>query len=287
MASREKPTPSEMPHRDHYTSMAAQFDAPTPAGLEHLLDQAEIEIDNLRAAFAWSLEHHEIERALQLASSLYPLWLVRGRPLEGLAWFDSTGLSDPGIDVGAAVRARALSDIAALGAFTVSTHGIGQAEEALAIARELDDPVLLARALTSCVAAAAFDAEAARPYIAEAIALARELGDRWRLSQILAWQATMACLAGNPVSTAAAGEEGYMLADAVGDRFTSRMCRFWGLADRTLPTWRTGRSSTGIAGPTCRGGRVGGCVSRLRRPHRPCARDAAVGAYNRSPYSRP
>ena len=31
-----------------------------------------------------------MERALQLASSLYPLWLVRGRPLEGLAWFDGT-----------------------------------------------------------------------------------------------------------------------------------------------------------------------------------------------------
>ena len=216
-------------HRDYYISMGARFDAPTPAGFEHLLDQAEIEIDNLRAAFAWSLEHQEIERALQLACSLYPLWLVRGRLLEGLAWFDSTGVSDPGIEVGAAVRARALADNAVLGAFTVSTHGIGQAEEALAIARELDEPVLLARALTSCIAAAAFDAQAARPYVAEAIALARELGDRWRLSQILAWQAYMACLAGNPVSTAAAGKEGYTLADAVGDRFISRMCRFWGL----------------------------------------------------------
>ena len=87
----------------------------------------------------------------------------------------------------------------------------------------------MARALTSCIGAAAFDAEAARPYIAEAVALARELGDRWRLSQILAWQASMACLAGNPVSTAAVGEEGQSLADAVGDRFTSRTCRFWGV----------------------------------------------------------
>ena len=147
------------------------------------------------------------------------------------AWRGSTdtGVSDPGIEVGAAVRARALADNAVLGAFTVSIHGIGQAEEALAIARELDEPVLLARAVTSCIAAAAFDAQAARPYVAEAIALARELGDRWRLSQILAWQAYMACLAGNPVSTAAAGKEGYTLADAVGDRFISRMCRFWGL----------------------------------------------------------
>ena len=66
-------------HRDHYTSMAALFDAPTPDGLERLVDQAETEIDNLRAAFAWSLEHNEYERALQLACSLYPLWR-RARP---------------------------------------------------------------------------------------------------------------------------------------------------------------------------------------------------------------
>ncbi len=51
--------------------------------------------------------------------------------------------------------------------------GSRKAEEALAIARELDDPVLLARALASCIAAAAFDADAALPYIAEALDLAR------------------------------------------------------------------------------------------------------------------
>ena len=99
-------------HRDHYTSMAAQFDTPTPDGHERLLDRAEIEIDNLRAAFAWSVEHHEIERALQLVCSLQPLWLMRGRVQEGLAWFaaalsDANG-RDP--EVAAAVRARALAD---------------------------------------------------------------------------------------------------------------------------------------------------------------------------------
>ncbi len=217
-------------HRDYYTSMAALFDAPTPEGHERLLDRAELDIDNLRAAFAWSVEHQEIERALQLVCSLHPLWLLRGRPQEGLAWFDAafTVMSDPDVEVGAAVRARALADSAALAAFTAGLAGISQAEEALAIARELDDPVLLARALTSCVATAAWDAEAAQPYIAEAVDVARELDDKWRLSQILAWQSYMGCLAGNPVATAAAGEEGCMLADAVGDRFTSRMCRYWG-----------------------------------------------------------
>jgi DNA-binding CsgD family transcriptional regulator len=60
--------------------------------------------------------------------------------------------------------------------------------------------------------------------------VARELGDQWRLSQILAWQSCAATLAGNTVATAAAGEEGYVIADAVGDQFMSRMSRFWGVA---------------------------------------------------------
>jgi len=41
-------------HRDHYTAMAAALDSPANSGMEVLLDQAETEIDNLRAAFAWS-----------------------------------------------------------------------------------------------------------------------------------------------------------------------------------------------------------------------------------------
>ncbi len=221
-------------HRDHYTSMAALFDTPTPEGHERLVDRAETEIDNLRAAFAWSLEHNEYETALQLACSLNPLWVVRGRTLEGLTWFDSSRLSDRGVEVSRAVRARALADNAALRAYADTSSGTGQAEEALALARELDDPALLARALISCIITAAWDPEAAMPYIAEAIDVARELDDKWRLSQILAWQSFMACLAGDPIATSAAGEEGLALADAVGDRFVSRMCRYWGRGPASL-----------------------------------------------------
>jgi len=153
---------------------------------------------------------------------------MRNRPLEGLAWFDSIDLSDLDAGVSAAVRARSLADSAVLGAFTVDAQMIDKAEEALAIARELDDPVLLARTLTSCIAAAAFNVGSALPYIAEALDVAREQGDRWRLSQILAWNSYTACLAGDPVATAAAGEEGEAHAQASGDRFIARMCRYWG-----------------------------------------------------------
>ena len=166
-------------HRDHYTSMAALLDAPAGTDYERRLEQADIEIDNLRAAFGWSRENSDIELALALASSLQLLWQARGRLREGLAWFD-TALTDldahhPGVTP--AVRARALADRATLGLWVASAESPDQAQQALAIAREIDDPALLIRALTACgYIAAYFDAEAAGPYLAEALGLARAFG---------------------------------------------------------------------------------------------------------------
>ena len=89
---------------------------------------------------------------MALASSLQPLWLARGRIREGLAWFD-TALADLDAQhaaVAAAVRARALADKAVLDTWAGAAASTDQAEQALAIAREVDDPALLARALTAC-----------------------------------------------------------------------------------------------------------------------------------------
>jgi predicted ATPase/class 3 adenylate cyclase/DNA-binding CsgD family transcriptional regulator len=215
-------------HRDYYTALAARLDAPAGSDYERRLDQAETDIDNLRAAFGWSRENADPDLALALASSLQPLWLTRGRIREGKAWFDAVLSDDPDhVEVVAAARARALADKAVLDAWVGGSYDMDQAQKALAIARELDDPVLLARALTACglIAAGVAPAEVVRSYFAEAIGLARAIGDRWRLSQILGWQASLALLAGDPITTRAASEEGRDLADAIGDRFDSRECR--------------------------------------------------------------
>ncbi len=224
-------------HRDHYTSMAALLDAPAGSDDEQRLEQANLEIDNLRAAFAWSIENSDIELALTLASSLQPLWQARGRLREGLAWLDAA-LIDEGEqhpELGAAVRARALADRAVLATLTGAAGSLDHAQQALAIAREVDDPALLVRALTARGSIAALSAEVAGPYFAEAIGLARASDDRWRLSQILAWQALAAVAAGDPPAVRAAAEEGRDLADTIGDRSNSRVCR-WCLG--TAETWQ-------------------------------------------------
>jgi predicted ATPase len=217
-------------HRDHYTALAVLLDAPAGLDYEQRLEQAETEIDNLRAAFGWSRENSDVELTLALASALQPLWQARGRLREGLAWFD-TALADldaqhPG--VAPAVRARALADRAMLAIWMGGAESLDQAQQALAIAREVDDSALLARTLTACgLIATVVPAEAAQPYFAEALRLARELDDRWRLSQILTWQASAAINAGDPIAARAAGEEGRDLADAIGDRYGSSRCRFY------------------------------------------------------------
>ena len=217
-------------HRDHYTAMAAPLDTPAGGDYEQRLEQAETEIANLRAAFVWSREHADNGLALALASSLQPLWFTRGRIREGLAWFDAVLTADDTdhLEVAAAVRAGALADKAVLDAWVTAKLSMDQAQQAVAIARELDDPALLARTLTACgVVANYYDREVAQPYFAEAIGLARAIGDQWRLSQILALEAQGAAIAGDPHAARAAAEEGRDLADAIGDRSNSRVCRFW------------------------------------------------------------
>lgn len=216
-------------HRDHYAAMAAELDAPGRTGHQRRVEQAEIEIDNLRAAFAWCRENAETASALQLASALQPLWLSRGRLREATAWFDAA-LADAtvhDVEVSPAIRARALADRATLD-FTQSIHeNTDKALEALSIARELDDPALLLRALVGCGGIAAFDAAVAGRYFDEALGLARALDDEWSLAQILGYQAFAAITGKGDFNAArAAGEEGRDIADAIGDGYNSRMCRW-------------------------------------------------------------
>ena len=214
-------------HRDYYTALAAAVDAPAGTDYEQRLEQAELEIDNLRAAFGWSCENSDTALALTLASSLQPLWISRGRAREGRAWFETVFTDEiaQDADVAAAERARSLADVAVLDTFFGAADSLNRAQQALGLARDIEEPAVLARALTACGLAAAYNAELAGEYFAEAVELARELDDRWRLSQILTLQAHAAIAAGDMIAAGVAAEEGRNLADALGDRSTSRHCR--------------------------------------------------------------
>lgn len=209
-------------HRDHY---AALFDAPVSADHQQQVERAEAEIDNVRVAFAWSRERGDVELVARLASSLQPLWLTRGRILEGLDWFEAA-LADRATTA-PAVRARALADKLILDHLAGVFDSTDQAAQALAIAREHRDPDLLARVLTACGVACIFSPQIALPYFAEAVEILRALGDDWQLSWVLGWQSDSNYTAGDPAATRSAAEEGRDLADMLGDHVLSRMCRWF------------------------------------------------------------
>ncbi|UUO01358.1 LuxR C-terminal-related transcriptional regulator [Mycolicibacterium novocastrense] len=215
-------------HCAHYTAMARRLDTPARDDYERLVEQVGLEIDNMRSAFTWSYESDDPAGCLELASSLQPLWLTRGRLVEGQAWLDSA-LTAHGQSRRAchpAVRARALADKAVLSSWLDISTSLDHALEALQIAREVDDPALTTRALTACACITAHDPARSQPYFAEATKLARALGDSWRLSQILSRQAYGAFMAGDVHAIEPVGLEGREVAETIGDRFNARQCRW-------------------------------------------------------------
>ncbi len=207
-------------HCQHYLAVA---DAAGAGAVKDWIERARRDLDNFRAAFAWSRDHGAVRDALRLASLLQPLWL-RGRVLEGLAWFDVATTS--GDAVPPEVRARALADTLMLNHLAGRVASIVEADDAVAIARTLGDRELLARTLAASGLARCYLPEMALPVFAEAIELAGGDGNDWLLSQIFGWRAYSLFLAGDLDGARASAEAGGALAGIVGDGLVSRLCRW-------------------------------------------------------------
>jgi ATP/maltotriose-dependent transcriptional regulator MalT len=155
---------------------------------------------------------------------LTPLWVSRGHVLEGLSWFDAVLALDA--EVAPTVRASAMVGTAATDTFAFITS-FDLAQQGLEIARSVSDPKLLVRALTACGGQALYRSDMAQQYFDEGIHLARQLGERWWLCELLNWRAFSGNARGNLTITLIAAEEGRALAEAIGDRFHGRLCRLW------------------------------------------------------------
>ena len=211
-------------HRDHYVAAAAARE-----GDPRLVQWADGETGNLLAAHAWSVDSAEFEPALRLMSSLQRLWETRARMQQGMAGFDMV-FSDRRYrdeEVAPAVWVRAVADMSILAGWTATPMSLERAQEALAVARELDDPGLTAACLAACGALAYYSPDVAQPYLAEAIEIARASRNWSKLCDILSYLAVATSIAGLPVASQLAAEEGRDVADSVGDAFTSRHCRVW------------------------------------------------------------
>jgi predicted ATPase/DNA-binding CsgD family transcriptional regulator len=111
-------------------------------------DKLEAEIDNLRAALTWSLDHHAGAVGLRIAAALRWVWEARGYLEEGFVWF--TRLLAQSSDADASMRAKALSRASELGGqLAHEPQATLWAQEALQLSRAAGDEWNLAWALST------------------------------------------------------------------------------------------------------------------------------------------
>ncbi len=167
--------------RAHFVHFLALADAAEVRGEGYMpesLDRLDSERDNFRAALRWALDGGQPVLALQLASALGRLWVIRAHQ-EGYAWLSEALEAAP--DAAADVRANGLmwagSTIFFTGAYEQARVLF---EEALELFRLIGDKRGVARILDRLAAPyfLAGDYAKARELADESVALFREIGDR-------------------------------------------------------------------------------------------------------------
>jgi tetratricopeptide (TPR) repeat protein len=155
------------------------------------VNRLEVEHDNLRSALGWALES-DPESALQMVCSLAIFWRSRSYMTEGCKWCqaalaraEALSLTGHNIDP---TRAQAYSALAML-SINRGEHHTGQtaARQAVALARQVEEPLLLARALHNLGMSSTFlgDETLAFDSLRESEALCRKFGYKDDLAAVL------------------------------------------------------------------------------------------------------
>jgi DNA-binding CsgD family transcriptional regulator len=146
----------------------------------------DLQLPNLRAAFAWAIAESDAETALLLSAEIsFGYWDQRGRRGEGEAWV-AGALALSGATHPTLARARALHVLGFYHAILLSFDSARTLiEEAVSLAREFNDPRQLSRVLSTLSYVLWNEPEAALQVSWESEALARTMGDDWRLAEVL------------------------------------------------------------------------------------------------------
>jgi predicted ATPase/class 3 adenylate cyclase len=237
------------------TLSAKLFQATEP----QLLERLAAERNNIRAALVWLDQQGDEETLIRLAAGLGWFWFVRGFGTEGISWLErarsprsavagpvraaalnwATVLTLPRKDHAAAAELAALSvrliresgDESASLAMALLAHGratgysgdrktgFALLEEALTLARALDQPLFIA-AILDCIAEFAFledDLEKATTLVTEALDLQRRHEPLWGTSFSLALLGEIALARSDLPAASVYYGESMALARALGD----------------------------------------------------------------------
>lgn len=145
-------------------------------------DRVEVELDNLRAALAWSLRGGAADKGLQLAAALGWFFTERAHWSEGLAWMERTLAVSQNATV--FLRAKALQTAGRIVNSLPRTPVF--CEQALSLARAANDRWNIAWALSNLgIVKIIQDSEQAAATLDESLRLFRELEDAMGLSHTL------------------------------------------------------------------------------------------------------
>ncbi len=155
------------------------------------LGRLETELDNLRAAMGWAIEHGEIETLAQTAWAMWKFWWLRGHRDEGSRRMEEALARK--LDLSALARAKLLFVAATLGRAVGdfdSTRPL--AEESLALFRQLGDKYGIAEALGTAglIALGQERYEEGLGFLEESADLFLELGRKRAAGAILGFAAT-------------------------------------------------------------------------------------------------
>jgi predicted ATPase/transcriptional regulator with XRE-family HTH domain len=203
-------------HARYYLEMVQQLDLVQrgPQQANNLV-RLESELANLRAALRWYFDAGEAEHGLQLVLALASPWWFRGREGETAGWIRQL-LALPGAVVPDALRVGALREVSSWASMS-GDPALGQKldAEALAIAREVGDRRLLAETLRATDRW--WDHESQGRFV-ESLALYREIGDPVGISSSLECLGRIEYWQRDMAAARAYLEEGLTVARSLGRR---------------------------------------------------------------------
>ena len=193
---------------------------------KEVFDQLEVEHDNLRAALEWSKqESSSTERGLRFGSALWRFWEIHGHLREGLRHLTDL-LALPNAQARSSARAKALYGAGYLSMMQGTEKSFASSEtlmsESLAIARELDDPHLIAFGVYGLGILMRYrgDHERAVKQLKQSLTLFRRLGERVGMYISLFNLAESATARGDYEQAQTLHEESLTLKRAQGDQWS-------------------------------------------------------------------
>ena len=205
-------------HAAHYLSLA-ELAGPGLKGPDQVpwLQRLETELDNLRAALSWSIDHGEVEPVARMAFESWLFWWLHGHLDEGRRWMEKALAREP--DLPDPVRARLLLVAGTLAQGRSDWEPArGYLEESLELFRRLGDEEGTAYALAGMglVDLGLRRYERGLALVQESIDCFLEVGQRWAASPMLSFAAAASLSRGDLPRARQLAEKGLSLAREVG-----------------------------------------------------------------------